>query len=406
MARFSNKKIIHVMYFATSCDRGGGSFHSLFDLTSRLKNESKIVPFVVLPGNGSAEKMLQEIGIEYRVFRSFGSEWPLNGKKTFRNRLSHFKQRIENFMSIQRAVKWAKGLHLDLIHINTSLNEIGYYVARRLRIPFVWHIREFPKEGLGVEFYNEKRVLRCMGKASAIITVSSALKQRYSSLLPSANIKLIYNGIDGQRFFFRRDYSTQKTPIRISAIGRISRLKGHFDLVEAFRILKTKTDAPVELFFAGPYGEELEQIVASYGLSDSVHFLGVLEKPECLLAMTDIYVSGHPWEGFGRSSAEAMLAGCCLIGVNNAGTHELLQDGKNGYCFTPGDPQKLCSVLLYAIKNREKTIELAKRGQQFAKENFLVGDYCHKVWSLYCNLLAQSVGRRQTSNGPLHREIH
>ena len=379
--------MIRVLYFATSCDRGGGSFHSLFDLASRLKNDGKVLPFVVLPGHGSAESMLQDAGIEYQVFKSFGSEWPLHGKKSIRNRLSHFRQRIENLVSIRRIVRWVRGFHPELIHINTSLNETGYYVAKRLHIPFVWHIREFPKEGLGVEFYNEKRVLRCMKKASAIITVSAALQHRYASLLPGANVKHIYNGIDERRFYFPEHSPNSKAPIRISSIGRISKLKGHFDLVEAFRILKTKIATPTELCFAGPYGQELEQIVASYGLSAQVHFCGVLERPEELLRETDLYVSGHPWEGFGRSSAEAMMAGCCLIGVNNAGTRELLQNGDNGYCFEPGNINSLCDVLIEAIENSQRTKELAKRGQIFAKSHLSITGYIDSVWLLYQSVI-------------------
>ncbi len=375
-----------VLFLASTADKSGGSFHSLLGAASELKRKGLVEPLVILPSNGSAEEMLVRSGIEYRVFPSFGGEWPLGMPKSFRSCLSHFRQRLTNLKTIKQIAKLAKQERIDLIHINTSIDEIGYYVAKRCNLPFVWHIREFMKEDHHIEFYNQEKTYAHMAKANAVITVSNALRERYQSLLPNTKVFMVHNGIDKNRFYMPRVFH-KKDRMQVAAVGRISRLKGHYDLVDAFeRIIKEdKIDA--SLVFAGAYSEELEDIVRRRGLSPYISFCGFLDQPETLLAQSDILVSGSPWEAFGRVTAEAMLAGCCVIGVNNGGTKDLIANGETGLLYEVGDVEGLRQALKAALVEPRGAFELAIAGQKYALAHFVLDNYATSMFGIYLEIL-------------------
>ena len=377
-----------VLFLASTADKSGGSFHSLLGIASELKRQGLIEPFVVLPRHGNVEELLSRNEIEYHVFPSFGGEWPLGAPKPFRQRLSHFRQRLTNHKAIVGISRFAKLKGIDIIHINTSADEIGFYVAKRSRLPFVWHIREFMEEDHHIEFYHKRRTYSHMAKANAIITVSNALKQRYQSILPKANICMIHNGIDKDRFFMPRSFA-KKERMQIAAVGRISRLKGHYDLVGAFEKIIREDKIDASLVFGGAFGEELETIVKQKGLQPYISFSGFLDHPETLLAQSDILVSSSPWEAFGRVTAEGMLAGCCVIGVNNGGTKDLITNGETGLLYEVGDIEGLRLALKEALLNPENTHILAVAGQKYAYDHFGQEHCASNIYAVYRKVLAR-----------------
>ena len=59
-----------------------------------------------------------------------------------------------------------------------------------------------------------------------------------------------------------------------------------------------------------------------------------------------------PGESFGMVLAEALMAGCPVVGPRMGGVPELVEDGLNGYLFPPGDVHGLVTVLDRALRHQ------------------------------------------------------
>lgn len=369
---------IRVLYFASTNSKSGGSLHSLADLASYLQRSGQIEPLVVLPGYGTAEELLQSVNVPCVVLKNYGSEWPLNVPRPIRSRLSHFRQRFENLKAIRSACRLVRDKGIDLIHINTSVNEIGYYVARRTKKPFIWHIREFVSEGLGLEFYNSKRVYRHMKKADAVIAISSQLQRRYEQILAPKKVSLVHNGIDVERFYYDGP-KPQVGPLIMAMVGRVSRLKGHYDVVDA---IAACPKLHVRLLIIGAQDEEFMEYTKQKGVCDKIECVGYQDDVRPWLNKSHVFISAHPWEAFGRAAVEAMLAGCCVIGVNNAGTTDLIEDGRTGLLYKRDDIPALCETIMKASLDRPMIQMIGEKARQCAMSQFSIERCCHAILSL------------------------
>lgn len=375
-----------VLLLASTALKSGGSLHSLTGLAECLIRDHGVEASVVLPSHGSGEELLARANVPYRVINSFTGEWPLGHKKSLRGRLSHFKQRLVNLQAIRELTRMVREDHFDIVHANTSIDEIGYYIARRAHVPLVWHLREFPEEGLGIEYYDRKRQLRHMAKADVLIAVSNAVKDRYQSLMPKANIRMVHNGIDVKRFYRPNHSIRPEGKIVFVSIGRISREKGHYNMVDACEILVKDGIGDFELRLVGNGGDELKDIVHRKNLDEYVRFVGFRDDVPDVLADSDVLIAGSKWEAFGRATVEAMAAGCFVIGAKNAGTLDLIRDGESGLFFDPDDIGSLANAMGRVIRDRTQFIISAKRAQEKAASVFTRENNADAVHSLYLTL--------------------
>ena len=359
--------------------------HSLVDLACFLRDKGEVIPFVVLPDYGTAEELLSSSGLQYVVLRSYGSEWPLNAPRPLRARLSHLRQRFQNLRAISVACRVVKEKSIDLIHINTSVNEIGYYVAKRTKTPFIWHIREFIKEGLGLEFYNENKVYAHMRKANALVAISTQLQKQYERILGSKKVLLIHNGIDVKRFYFDGPKPKDR-PLSIAMVGRVSRLKGHYDAVDALSKLK---DLNIRLIIIGSQDEDLTHYAKEKGVFERICFAGYQDDVRPWLDQSHIYLSAHPWEAFGRTIIEAMLAKCCIVAVGNAGPLDIVEDRFSGFLYPTGDAFALAALILQLFNSPDAICRMGIAGQKRASEVFCLERCCGKILQLYTRILCR-----------------
>lgn len=78
-----------------------------------------------------------------------------------------------------------------------------------------------------------------------------------------------------------------------------------------------------------------------------------------------------------------MLSGSLVIGTNSGGTKEIIDDGKTGYLYTPGNADELSAILLVVVENLEQAQTIAKAGQKKAVQTFSDTANANAVLSLY-----------------------
>ncbi|EFK09241.1 glycosyltransferase, group 1 family protein [delta proteobacterium NaphS2] len=138
--------------------------------------------------------------------------------------------------------------------------------------------------------------------------------------------------------------------------------KGIDLLVKAHKNLRSQWP-DLELFVIGYIGKRYRR-----SKEEGVRYLGYVSSRRELAdwyasAAVTVLSSTIPAESFGMVIAEALLAGCPVVGPNEGGVPGLIEDGLNGCLFSPGDVNDFSKAIERALKrqNELRSYILAKR---------------------------------------------
>lgn len=142
--------------------------------------------------------------------------------------------------------------------------------------------------------------------------------------------------------------------------SRLSPWKGQHVVLDALANVPEVTGifAGAALFGEEDYARSLEQRVAALGLGERAHFLGQRSDVQLLMQAMDVVI--HPStdpEPFGLTLVEAMLAGVPLIASDGGAAAEILDNGRFGALFAPGDVGDLTKALVKAVNGAGADVE-------------------------------------------------
>ena len=187
----------------------------------------------------------------------------------------------------------------------------------------------------------------------------------------------VSNGIDLQRFtrgtapaeiYEKFGLPTDK-PI-ISYIGRLDAEKHLPVLVRAFQQIHEKSpDTHLLVVGDGTDASNLRDIVASYGLQDSVTFTGRVSDQEIvdLHKVGTVYCMPSPAELQSIATLEAMASGQPIVAIDAGALKELCQNERNGYLCEKDNVDEIAAALLKIVQNPQLR-------EQFAKESLAIAN--------------------------------
>lgn len=152
-------------------------------------------------------------------------------------------------------------------------------------------------------------------------------------------------------------------PFRIVQVARLSRVKNQHLLLDAFRIVREKVDAHLDLVGEDSLGGQLQAHAARVGIGEHVTFHGFLPcaSVAAILANADLYVQSSLHEASGASVLDAAAAGVPTVGTL-AG---YVADWAKTKAVAVGDaiPDSLADAILtlHADADRRRSIAAAAR---------------------------------------------
>ena len=177
-------------------------------------------------------------------------------------------------------------------------------------------------------------------------------------------------------------------------IGRLSREKGHADLIEAMAKVRAAAKRTVRLVIVGdgPERVALQSRVVALKLDQSVTFAGFQSDVAPYYQVADMAVLPSHSEGSPYALLEAMAAGVPALATSVGGVPEIVQDNETGFLVPPECPERLGSRILELVEDqalRQKVSRAAKaRVDEYRPEV-----YRTNLTQLYLRVLAE----------PLHR---
>ena len=190
-----------------------------------------------------------------------------------------------------------------------------------------------------------------------VITVSDFVRRRdvYELSLPENKMRLVYNGIDVDRFSCDRT-KVHPTPT-VAFAGQLIPEKGLMTLLRAMkRLVNEGLSIVLRIAGTGPQETALREYCKDQRLNGMVEFLGQINWIPDLFSQADVVVVPSEWEeAFGYVVAEAMASGAYVIGSDAGGISEVIgEGGATGLIFRKGDPVDLANKIRYVLSCEEQ----------------------------------------------------
>ncbi len=150
-------------------------------------------------------------------------------------------------------------------------------------------------------------------------------------------------------------------------------LKGIATLLETFAKLRTERDVELYLVTKPQAGGRTEQLVASLGIADHIHFVHDVAEADLVALMGSAEVACVPslYEGFSLPTVELMACATPLV-VSRAGAIPEVV-GPDGLCadlVTPGDVGELTQAIAALLDDPDRRAQMGAAGRARVTERF------------------------------------
>lgn len=162
----------------------------------------------------------------------------------------------------------------------------------------------------------------------------------------------------------REEFNIPIQAVVLACIAFDAEFKGLDILLRAFEIITRKRNN-LHLISIGvdPNNSKLPDQAKQLGLSQRVHWAGIIDDGWKILNAADIYVQpSRVSEGFGLAILEAMSMRLPVVCTKVGGMTEAVEDGVTGFVTESNDPESLAKSLDSMIAQQSRWTELGTAG--------------------------------------------
>ncbi|MFQ6075557.1 MAG: glycogen synthase [Candidatus Bathyarchaeia archaeon] len=291
----------------------------------------------------------------------------------------------------------------DIVHTHTWYTSLAGFFAKKLydvKLVATVHSlepkRPWKRESMG-NAYNlstwAERV--CLNACDRVVAVSMEDKKDIIECygIQVGRIAVIPNGIDIERYRSREDpavlekYGVGKPYVLF--LGRLSRQKGVFDVVEASSKLPKGVRVVIVTGKADDRSIERDLAHEVEGKKNIVWINRMLSVDEAiaLYSSAEIFTAPSVYEPFGLINLEAMACGRPVVSTRVGGIKDVVVDGETGLLIPPQSPKRLAEALNRLLSDRELAEEMGRRGRERVERFFGWERVAEKTLELYRSLL-------------------
>ena len=176
-------------------------------------------------------------------------------------------------------------------------------------------------------------------------------------------VRVIYPGVDIEKFTACRIGHRDEGPVRLLFAGYDFERKGGYDLLDVFR-QHFADRAELHLMTTASITVDHPRIHLH---RDVTAFTPAWHE---LYASSDVFVMPTYRDSFGMVYLEAMAAGLPVIGSRLSAIPEIISDGETGFLVNPGQPEELRRALAALIDDPVRRRDMGQRGRTVVEEKF------------------------------------
>jgi glycosyltransferase involved in cell wall biosynthesis len=182
-------------------------------------------------------------------------------------------------------------------------------------------------------------------------------------------------------------------------VGRLSPEKGVRTLLAAWT--KLRPSVPLLILGSGPDRPVLEDQVLRQKLS-RVEFRGHVSRPDTLAAIQGarfLVFSSEWYENFPVTIAEAFACGTPVICSRRGAIQEIVDDGRTGLHFTPGDAGELASRVEWACDHPNEMRSMGREARREFEVKYTAEGNYPMLMDAYRRAIARRHGSRAVAAG-------
>jgi len=195
--------------------------------------------------------------------------------------------------------------------------------------------------------------------AQHIVAVSRGAAQSLAVVLGKATSKritVIYNPVDLARIEAMGAAADEVTPCSVPTIinvGRLIEQKDQQTLIRAFARVRCRRPCRLVILGEGDKRASLVALAHKLGVASDVLIPGFIANPFSWMRKSAVFVLSSKFEGLPTVLIEAMQCGIPVISADcPSGPAEILEAGRWGRLFLPGDIEALASAIEDALDGK------------------------------------------------------
>lgn len=360
------KKILFLDHF----NRHGGAQEYVLDIAKQMK---AIGVDVVIP----------EVSLD--TLKKYAGDLPTTGftvlGKNFRNPLFY----LQFIVSVFKLRKYLSENSTDIIHCNSipALALAKVVKSKKHKIVFTCHDCNFNS-------FKIRIVKKC---ADAVICVSETVNRYLQGYGVRQEKRVIYNGFTDTGPRQPRTDGKPNAEVTFGLIGRIEKWKGIHLYIEAARKVAETAESRAKFFIIGSVGDSAyhaKLLKISSGKSYIEFKPFATDKPEIYSMLDAVVNSSIEIEPFGRTLVEAGLFGLPVIGPNQGGPAEIIDDGVTGLLFETNCSDSLAQKMELTAKSKTLRRTLGENGGRVCREKFPIDLICREIIGFYQNIFEKN----------------
>jgi len=383
-----SSKII-VLYVSPHVD-GYGADRSLLYNVVYLKNKGFIEPFFIVPREGLLTEVLKENNIVYFVANF--KMWATGRKKNIISLIKFIIKYVYNSLRLLRLYSRISALNIRLVHTNDLVTDFGIRLAKKLKVPHIMHSRALLYEQFGISFdLPEKLAILYVNKnSSKVIFNSKTVEQRYSYYFNKEKIELIHSAI---YFSMKRKPKTfmHNGKVRFLFLGRFEPAKDPLTLIHAGNELKNMGISDFEIHLYGApnsylgdnYLKKMNDSIDENSLRDCVFIHSFDKSINAKMKSFDVGIFCSPNEGIARVVVEYMINSMPVIATRTGGVLELIENGLNGFLYTPQKSVELAEAMTKFIEDRSLIEKLGTNAFNSVSDDFSIEKTSEQILKVY-----------------------
>ncbi|MGD0802407.1 MAG: glycosyltransferase family 4 protein [Terracidiphilus sp.] len=351
---------------------GGAETHAL-QLMKELSLRGHQIYFVSSSGHTSMETMPPGVLAEYRL--------PFQSLNPF------------DKVTAYRRLKEIVALHgIDIIHAHHRTG--GYFaeaIFRSKAVPYVITVHDI---------WHRAPFKRLHGKIfRRLIAVSGFIKRGLIENfgIAAERVRIIHNGVDPARIekasceeaaLFRQNFGIGSEVV-FSMIARITKSKGHYDLIEALRLLPAGLNLKCLIVGEGKDKKKLQDMVARRGLGERVIFCGFQANIPAVMKASDVILLPSHREPFAVTIIEGMFAARPLLVSASGGTPEAITNDCEGIVFPVRDVEALAKAIEQLVGDAALRQRLGVQAYRTAHDRFLLSKMIEDTEAYYQEIVRE-----------------
>lgn len=386
-----NKEITNVAIICHDHCLSGANKSLLDWITTSDRKKYKII-CVIPRKNKQFEEICQKNNIELIIGNYFVTVkhlYKLPIEEKIKNLVKNLLRICINPISFFILKNKLEKRNIKLIHSNSFATTFGVKLAIKMKIPHIWHVREFMEEDHKITHYESKNKIKKYCGYSNAIFISDVIKSKYDELFVNGIKRVIYDKVNFDEKYTKKRKLLEDDKCNILIAGTLSPNKNQIEALKILEELIKRKYNNIMLYICGIGDNEkyLKNYVSSNKLKDVVKFMGQVENLTDFRKNIDIELVCSKSEALGRVTIEAMYYKNLVIGCNKGCTPYIIDNKKTGFLYECGNYSEAANIIASIINNKTNYIKVIEEAQKEAVKKYYNIDYSKEIFEVYYEVM-------------------